>query len=134
VAVKVTALGRLEADGPDVAVDISGSWAREHILRVLALDIMEVYPNHTFQPAALVRRGDLAQALARVLELLRVPRAADPVLKDMSANNLFHDAATRVVAAGLMDTTPAGAFEPWRPVSGPEAIDVIENLVRLIGP
>jgi hypothetical protein len=63
-----------------------------------------------------------------------VPRGADPVLKDMSANNLFHEAAARVVAAGLMDTTPAGAFEPWRPVSGPEAVDVIENLVRLVGP
>jgi tetratricopeptide (TPR) repeat protein len=134
LAVKVTALARLEGPGPEVAVDISGSWAREHILRVLALDIMDVYPNHTFQPAATVRRGDLAHAVARVLDLLRQPRAADPVLKDMSANNLFHAAAARVVAAGLMDTTPGGAFEPWRPVSGPESVDVIENLVRLVGP
>ena len=26
-----------------------------------------------------------------------------------------------------------GAFEAWRPVSGREASDVIENLVRLVG-
>ena len=31
---------------------------------------MEVYPNHTFQPDAVVRRADLARAVSRVLELV----------------------------------------------------------------
>jgi tetratricopeptide (TPR) repeat protein len=134
VAVKVTALGRAEKADPPVAVDISGSWARDHILRILSLDIMEVYPNHTFQPGAMVRRGDLARAVARVLDLVKWPSSGAPALKDMSANNLFHDAAARVVSAGLMDTTADGAFEPWRPISGGDAAAVIEGLVRLVGP
>lgn len=134
ISVKVTALGRAAPGEPKVAVDISGSWAREHIIKALALDIMDLYPNHTFQPAAIVRRGDLARAAARVLDLAQWPASAAPVLKDMSVNNLFHDAVVRVVAAGLMDTTPDGAFEPWRPVSGPDAARVIEALVRLVGP
>ncbi len=33
-----------------------------------------------------------------------------------------------------MDLTPTGAFEPWRPVSGPEAISVVDALARLVGP
>jgi hypothetical protein len=33
-----------------------------------------------------------------------------------------------------MDLNPAGGFEAWRPVSGPEAVAVIEELVRLVGP
>jgi hypothetical protein len=33
-----------------------------------------------------------------------------------------------------MDLTAAGGFEPWRPVSGREALDVIEALARLVGP
>ena len=33
-----------------------------------------------------------------------------------------------------MDLTDAGAFEAWRPVSGQEAVDVLEGLVRLVGP
>ncbi|MBI3932363.1 MAG: tetratricopeptide repeat protein [Acidobacteria bacterium] len=134
VAVKVGALARMPRGEPRVAVDISGSWAREHILEVLALDVMDVYPNHTFQPAAMVRRGDLARAVARVLDLLKVPTGAGPVLKDMSANNLFHGAASRAVATGLMDLTPEGAFEAWRPVSGQDAAAVVEALVRLVGP
>jgi tetratricopeptide (TPR) repeat protein len=134
LSVKVGALARLPAADPEVAVDISGSWAREHILKALAFDLMEVYPNHTFQPGALVRRGDLARAAARVLGLAKYPNAVAPTIRDMSTSNLFHTAAGRVVAAGLMDLTAQGAFEPWRLVSGPDAAAVIDSLDRLVRP
>ncbi len=134
ISVKVTALSRVAPGEPQVAVDISGSWARAHIIKALADDIMTVYPNHTFQPAATARRGDVARAVQRVLDLLRWPVTAGPNPTDMSRSNVYYYPATRVVAAGLMDLTPAGGFEAWRPISGPEAIAVIEELVRLVGP
>ncbi len=134
LAVKVTALSRVKGGAPKVAIDISGSWAREHIIKALGLDLIAVYPNHTFQPGATVRRGELARAVARVLDLLKWPPAPSPTLADMTAGNLYYSAAARVVAAGLMDLTPSGAFEAWRPVSGQEAVDVIEGLIRLVGP
>ncbi len=131
IAVKVSALARLQPGAGQVAVDVSGSWAREHILRLLSLGIFDVYPNHTFQPGATVRRGELAQAVARTLERLGLRTGRGPGVTDMGATNLFRAAAERVVAAGLMDVTPAGAFEPWRPVSGRDAADVVEGLARL---
>ena len=134
VAVKVTALRRVGDREPKVAIDISGSWARDQITDALALDILDVYPNHTFQPGAVVRRGDLARALARVLDLLRWPRAAAPAPSDMSPSNLYYERVQRVLGAGLMDLQANGAFEPWRPVSGPEAVETVEALVRLVGP
>jgi len=134
VDVKVTALRRVAEREPKVAIDISGSWARDHIADVLALDIMDVYPNHTFQPGATVRRSDVARALGRVLDLLRWPRAAAPAPTDISPSNLSYDRVDRVLGAGLMDLQPNGAFEPWRPVTGPEAIDIMEALVRVVGP
>jgi tetratricopeptide (TPR) repeat protein len=134
ISVKVTRLSRLPAGEARVAVDISGSWAREHVIKVLAHGVMDVYPNHTFQPGAVVRRGDLAQAVSAVLDLLGWPAGTSSLLTDMSRSHLFHDAASRAVAAGLMDLTGSGAFEAWRPVSGREAIDVVEALVRLVGP
>jgi tetratricopeptide (TPR) repeat protein len=134
VSVKVTALARAAPAQAQVVTDISGSWARDHILRVVSLDILDVYPNHTFQPGSTVRRGELARAVGRVLDLLNWPVQPAPALTDMSASNLFHAGATRAVAAGLMDVTPQGAFEPWRPVSGKDAVDVIEALARLVGP
>jgi hypothetical protein len=134
LAVKVTALSRVKPGAPKVAIDISGSWARQHIIKALGLDLIDVYPNHTFQPGATVRRGELARAVARVLDLLKWPPAPTPALADMTSGNLYYSAAARVVAAGLMDLTPSGAFEAWRPVSGQEAVDVIEGLIRLVGP
>lgn len=134
VDAKVTALGRFTPGDSQVAVDISGSWARDAITRLLALGVLDVYPNHTFQPAGVVRRGELARAVARTLDLLRWPSGDAPVFTDMSARNLFHEAGRRVVAAGLMDLTPSGAFEPWRPVSGQTAAAVIEALVDIVGP
>jgi tetratricopeptide (TPR) repeat protein len=134
IARKVTALQRVGEGEARVATDISGSWARSSILRVLALEIMEVYPNHTFQPGAVVRKGDLAAALGRVLDLTGFPSQPAPVLKDVSPANLLHHGATRVVAAGLMEVTPEGAFEPWRLVSGKDAVAVVEALARLVGP
>jgi tetratricopeptide (TPR) repeat protein len=134
INVKVTALQRVTVAEPTVAVDISGSWAKEHILKTLALDIIGVYPNHTFQPAAMIRRGDLARAVARVLDLLQWKKSSAPRITDMSASHLYYDAAVRVVGAGLMDLTPEGAFEPGQRVSGREAATVIEALGRLVGP
>jgi tetratricopeptide (TPR) repeat protein len=134
LSVKVGALSRAGNPRPKVAVDISGSWAREHIIRVLGRDIMAVYPNHTFQPGAVVRRGDLARALQQVLDLLGYPQAPVPGLADLTRSSLHFYPAGRVVAAGLMDLTPSGAFEAWRPVSGEEAVQVVENLVRAVGP
>jgi thioredoxin-like negative regulator of GroEL len=133
VAVRVHALERLGAGEPRVAVDISMSWAREHVARVLALGIMDVYPNHTFQPGAAVRRVDLARAAARVLDRLGWPRSAGPLPSDMSRSHLDYDAVERVLGAALMTLAPSGAFEPWRPVSGSEAIEVVDGVARLTG-
>jgi len=134
LATKLSALSRLSPGEPEVATDIARSWARPFILRILALALMDVYPNHTFQPAATVRRGDLADAVGRVLDRLGWPVGPAPVLRDMSSAHLFHRGATRAVAAGLMDVTAQGAFEPWRPVSGKDAVAVVEALARLVGP
>jgi tetratricopeptide (TPR) repeat protein len=131
---KVTMLSRLPAGPAKVAVDISGSWARDQVIRALALDVLDVYPNHTFQPAAIVRRGDLASAVQRVLDLAKYPAGTPGNPTDMTASNLARYPAARVVGAGLMDLTEAGAFEAWRPVSGQEAVDVLEGLIRLVGP
>jgi tetratricopeptide (TPR) repeat protein len=133
VAVRVQRLQRLGPGEPSVALDISSSWAREQVARVLALGIMDVYPNHTFQPGALVRRVDLARAAARVLDRLGWPRSAGPVPGDMSPSHLDYEAVARVLGAGLMSVAASGGFEPWRPVTGPEAIEVVDGLSRLGG-
>jgi hypothetical protein len=95
---------------------------------------MDPYPNHTFQPGAVVRRVELARAASRALDRLGVPRAGAPTPVDMSRSHLDYDAVERVLGAGLMGLGASSAFEPWRPVSGREAIDVVDGVERLASP
>ena len=53
-----------------VITDTRANWASPWILSVARAGVMEVYANHTFQPAAPVRRADLARAASRVLALV----------------------------------------------------------------
>ena len=59
-----------------VITDTRGSWAAPWIMSVTRAGVMEVYPNHTFQPEAVVRRGDLAEAASRVLSLIAAEKPA----------------------------------------------------------
>jgi len=47
--------------------DVRGNWAATWIMAVARAGVMEPFANHAFQPRAVVRRTDLAQAVARLL-------------------------------------------------------------------
>ena len=134
LCINIPALSRLPPGEPKVAVDIAGSWARNHIARVLALEVMDLFPNHTFQPGLAVRRGELARAAARVLDLIGARAGPGSAPSDMAPANTAYDAAVRVVGAGLMELGPEGGFEPARAVSGREGLDVVEALGRAAQP
>ena len=61
-----------------VITDTRSHWASPYILPVARAGVMEVYPNHTFQPDAIVRRVDMARAVSKVLDLIarRQPQLA----------------------------------------------------------
>jgi predicted Zn-dependent protease len=118
----------------EVASDLSRTWARPQVLRALDLGLMDVYPNHTFQPSGVVRRGELAVVAARVLDLVGWGRSNGPAPKDMSPSHLQYGSVVRVVGAGVMQNAPSGAFEPWRIVTGAEAKAVVDSLARLATP
>lgn len=132
VVVRVDALKSKKPAGMGrVASDLSRTWARPQIIRVIELGLMDVYPNHTFQPSGVVRRGELAVVAARVLDHVGWGRSNGTPPRDMSPSHLQYSSVVRVVGAGVMQNTAAGAFEPWRIVSGAEAKSVVEALARL---
>jgi tetratricopeptide (TPR) repeat protein len=131
LVLRVSALRTLRGAPPEVASDLGRTWAREYALRAIELDLLEVHPNHTFQPNGVVRRGELARAAARVLDLVRWPVTAAAPPRDMSTSHLQFAAAQRVLGAGLMKTTPDGAFEPWRLVTGADAEALVHALARM---
>jgi len=124
-----------------VITDTRGSWAAPWILSTARAGVMEVFPNHTFQPTIAVRRSDLAQAASNVLTLiaptnpsvaasLKTARGRFP---DISAGHLSYHAASVVVDTGVMTTTNDGTFQLSRPVTGQEAVAAVNKLVELSG-
>lgn len=122
-----------------VITDLRGQWAERWIVPVARAGFIEAFPNHTFQPRGLVRRVDLAQAVARVLSVLastqpsRASRWADARgrFSDLTASHLAYPAVSMAVASGVLAPTDTGAFQPTRAITGAEAIEAVERLRRL---
>jgi tetratricopeptide (TPR) repeat protein len=119
--------------------DTRGSWASPWIHLVTRSGVMEIYPNHTFQPDTAVRRADLAQAASRVLSLIAAerPRLGDSwrtarhKFPDVSPGHLAYPAASLAVEAGVMRPLVDGSFQLARPVTGAEAAAAVRKLEEL---
>ena len=135
-------LQRLDRRTAVVITDTRTSWASPWILTVARAGVMEVYANHTFQPAAVVRRADLARAASRVLALIADEKPALGAewskgqrrrFPDVAPGHLSYPAVSLVVEAGVMAAAADGSFELARPATGAEAVAAISKLEELAG-
>jgi tetratricopeptide (TPR) repeat protein len=132
-------LKRVQRPNPVVITDTRGSWAVPWIMAVTRAGVMEVYPNHTFQPSAPVRRGELADAASRVLSLIAAEnpslaaswRTAKRQFSDVPPAHLSYPAASLTVEAGVMQPLPDGSFQLARPVTGAEAVAAVKKLEEI---
>lgn len=139
IGVRLAPLLQVRTRDSGVITDIRANWAELWILPVVRAGIMEPFANHTFQPAATVRRVDFAQAITRLLSNIasvspaqvRDWQNAQIRFADMSPGHLAYPAASAAVAAGVMATMPDGSFQPSRAVTGAEAIESMERLQAL---
>jgi len=121
--------------------DVRGNWAATWIMSVARAGVMEPYANHAFQPRTVVRRTDLAQAVARLLARVaaqnpsraRAWESARLKFSDLSPSHLAYPAASVAIASGVMKTAGDNGFQPSRSVTGAEAIDVITKIGALAG-
>jgi tetratricopeptide (TPR) repeat protein len=134
----VAVIARSPSRVPAVATDVRGHWAAQWILPVAQAGIMEVFPNHTFQPAGTVRRSELAEIASDLLALAAVDRPADlarwkaarPRFSDLPGTHASYAAAALAVASGAM-TPEADRFLPDRLVSGPELVAAVGRLQQI---
>jgi len=138
IGVRLSALVLSMRSGePVVVTDVRPHWAETWIMTVARAGIVEPFANHTFQPDAIVRRADLAQAASRLLARIGAPaevrnwQDARIGFGDISTGHLAHPAATVAVAAGVMTATPDGSFLPARFVTGAEAVETVQRLQNL---
>ncbi|HWF86038.1 MAG TPA: tetratricopeptide repeat protein [Vicinamibacterales bacterium] len=119
--------------------DVRTNWASSWIMAVARAGVMEPFSNHAFQPRMIVRRADLAQAVARLLARIAAANPGQPnawdsargTFSDVAPGHLAYRAASAAVAAHVMSVGPDNAFQPSRPVTGAEALDAVAKLEAL---
>jgi tetratricopeptide (TPR) repeat protein len=138
-------LERLVAAAPRrvvaVATDVRQHWAEPWILAVTGAGIMEILPNHTFQPGQPVRRDELAASLAVLVELavadrpqeLASWRAVRPAFADLPEAHLFYKPAALAVASGTMAIGEDGRFNATRPVTGADFVRAMKRIQQIAG-
>jgi tetratricopeptide (TPR) repeat protein len=124
-----------------VATDVRQHWAEPWILTVTGAGVMEILPNHTFQPAQPVRRDELAASLAVLVELALTDRSKEfvsfravrPRFADLPEVHLFYPPAALAVASGTMTVGDDARFNPTRPVSGADFVRAIRRIQQIAG-
>jgi Tfp pilus assembly protein PilF len=122
-----------------VATDVRTHWAEPWILPVTQTGIMDIFANHTFQPAAVVRRSDLAQVAVELVTLAGSDRPADlarwraerPRFEDVSTSHLSYGPAAMAVAAGTMVAHDGDRFDPTSPATGADLAGVVARVAEL---
>ncbi|MEW5902271.1 MAG: S-layer homology domain-containing protein, partial [Acidobacteriota bacterium] len=125
---------------PPIIIDISASWASKFILKVTAVELLEVYSNHSFQPRRTVTRGELAASLFRVIGYLedkgyRFIRQIPPEriqVQDVTADHFYFRPISEILSYQIMELYSDKTFRPDQTVSGPEAIKTIDVLLAVV--
>ena len=138
IAVRLEPLVRAAPKRQVVVTDTRGHWAAAWIADVAGAGIVEPFENHTFQPNAIIRRGDLATAISRMLAVigagdpaLRARLAERPAIADMNQRHNQYPAAAAAVASGVMPLLDGARFQVGRVVSGSEAVEVLDRVRAL---
>jgi tetratricopeptide (TPR) repeat protein len=125
---------------PPIIIDISTSWASRHILKTATLGILEVYPNHTFQPQKVVTRAQLAEILYRLVTQLeklgyRFIQQIPPEriqISDVSPDNFYYRPIVMMISYDIMGLELGRKFNPELAVTGQEAVRHLNLILALI--
>ena len=141
LAVRLQSLVESNSSSESVLItDTRSHWASSWIRTVASAGFMEVYPNHTFEPSAVIDRGNLAEVVSRTLGAisLRAPtlakewKAKSVSFVDLRFDHLSYPAAALSVAAGILSITEDGSFGLAQIVTGAEVVDVVDRLEALV--
>lgn len=129
-------LQKYAASHSQIITDTLNHWAHNYIRKVVDLGMIDLFPNRTFQPNRAITKLELARAASRVLEILernegRTTPASGQQLElipDISSGHVYYSMIAKALSAGVVSLDADGSFHPGRPVSGAEAMSMVNRL------
>ncbi len=139
LAVKLKDILGEPSSQPPIIIDISTSWAVKFILKVTSLGLLQVYPNHAFQPKRDVTREELAAALLKAVRYLEgrghkfIPQIPLDMIQiqDVASDHYTYRTITQILSFQIMELYPDQTFRPDQTVPGAEAVKTFDILLAL---
>jgi len=125
---------------PPIIIDISTSWAVKFILKVTSLGLLEIYPNHAFQPKRNVTREELAETLLKAIKYLEdrghkfIPQIPLDMIQiqDVAPDHYTYRTISQILSYQIMELYSDKTFRPDRTVPGADAVKTIDILLALV--
>ena len=133
----------LEQPPPVIITDISGSFAKEYIIKVCTLKIMNLRPDHSFDRFSKINRAALAVVINALLKYLEKNALGvydmqfhplEEVIEPVDISPLHKDYKTIkfLVNSGIMKLDARNRFNPTRDVSPSEVLETIKKILTSI--
>lgn len=116
-----------------IITDLRESASFSEIQAVVGNGLLDLRPNRTFQPAAMLTRGELASALARAIGRLNIAKSEAPAipLTDVASTNARYREIQVAMSYGLMTLDDSGNFNVTGTTSGEEAVRAVSHILDL---
>ncbi|MCJ7579865.1 MAG: S-layer homology domain-containing protein [Candidatus Aminicenantes bacterium] len=128
------------AQQPLIIIDIATSWAAKFILKMTTLGLIDVYPNHEFQPKKILSRAELAEILVRLIMHLeekghkfiqQIPLDRIQIV-DVTSSNYYYQPILTIISYDIMSLFSDKTFKPDSPITGRETINLFDIILALI--
>lgn len=133
----------LENRPPVIITDISGSFAKEYIIKVCSLGIMNLRPDHSFDRFARINRAAFAVVINALLKYLEenalgvydmqfhpLDEVIEPV--DVSPLHKDYEIIKFLLNSGILKLDKQKRFNPTRNVSPYEVLETIKSIITSI--
>lgn len=133
----------LETQPPVIITDIGGSFAKEYIIKICTLKIMNLRPDHSFDRFSKINRAALAVVINALLKYLEkgavtaydmqfhpLEEIVEPV--DISPLHKDYIAIKFLVNSRIMKLDGENRFNPTRYASPPEVLEAIKKILYSI--
>ena len=128
---------------PVIITDISGSFAKEYIIKVCSLEIMNLRPDHSFDRFSTINRAALAVVIDALLKYLEKNALGvydmqfhplDEVIEPADISPLHKDYETIkfLLNSGILKLDKQNHFNPTRNVSPYEVLETIKKIITSI--
>ena len=125
---------------PIIITDISGSFARDQIIKLCTLNIMKIRPDHRFERYESITRSDLALVLFSMREYLDragytvITTPIDETIEpaDISTLHKQYSIIKYLINSQIMKLDSENQFNPTEKVSPSDALVAIRNLLNSV--